>query len=64
MTGKTFCRLAFAGALAVAAVPLVLAAGVVFNSPAGAVDTRRPVLWQTDEGRVDTGPLGIFIIIR
>ena len=64
MSRKTFCRLVFAGALAVAAVPLALAAGVVFNSPAGAVDTRRPVLWQTGEGTVDTGPLGIVVIIR
>lgn len=64
MTKKTFCRLVFVGALAVATVPLVRAAGVVFNSSAGAVDTRRPVQWQTGEGTVDTGPLGIVVIIR
>ena len=64
MSNKVFSRFIVAAAFVLAAVPPVLAAGVVLNSPKGAIDTRRPVLQQTGEGKVDTRAPGFLVIVR
>lgn len=64
MSNKAIRRIVLVVAWIVAAVPPVLAGGVALNSPVGAIDTRRPVLQQTGEGKVDTRAPGFLVIVR
>ena len=44
--------------------PLIALAAVTYTCGVGAIDTRRPVVQITAEGRIETGPLGLTVIVR